>query len=57
MTRWKKGSEVGTIISKAPEVLINNEYGYRSDLWAIGILFYEMITGIPPFWFKYGLSN
>lgn len=52
MTRWKNGTDVGTIISKAPEVLSNGEHGYRTDLWAMGVLFYEMITGIPPFWFK-----
>jgi serine/threonine protein kinase len=30
----------------SPETLIRNEYNHRTDLWALGVLYYEMIFGI-----------
>jgi serine/threonine protein kinase len=33
----------------APEILKNHKYDYKVDLWALGILFYQMLFGYPPF--------
>ena len=33
----------------APEIIEIKKYGYEVDEWALGILFYEMIFGYPPF--------
>lgn len=33
----------------APQTLLRNEYSHESDIWAIGITFYEMLTG-EMFW-------
>ncbi|KAJ1563512.1 Serine/threonine-protein kinase ulk3, partial [Nowakowskiella sp. JEL0078] len=33
----------------APEVLISKQYDARCDLWSVGVIFYEMIVGVPPF--------
>lgn len=33
----------------APEMLFDKQYDYRIDIWAIGILLYEMLHGFAPF--------
>ena len=33
----------------APEILKNHKYDYKVDLWALGILFYQMLFGYLPF--------
>lgn len=45
----KKGTNVGSPFSKAPEMLGSKEYGVRVDLYGIGVMYYEMLTGVPPF--------
>lgn len=33
----------------APELLYKSSYDYKVDVWALGILYYTMVTGIPVF--------
>jgi serine/threonine protein kinase len=33
----------------APEMLFRGEYDYRVDIWALGVLLYEMLHGRAPF--------
>lgn len=40
------GMIVGTMYYIAPEIILEKEHYYTSDLWASGMLFYEMLTGI-----------
>jgi serine/threonine protein kinase len=39
----------GSPIYMSPELLNHQQYNSKSDLWSIGIILYELITGIPPF--------
>ncbi|XP_017892541.1 inhibitor of nuclear factor kappa-B kinase subunit beta-like [Ceratina calcarata] len=43
------GSLVGTLNYVAPELLWQEKYNCSVDYWSLGILFYELVTGIRPF--------
>jgi serine/threonine protein kinase len=42
----------GTADYLAPEVImgVKDGYDHAVDLWSLGVMFYEMIIGMPPFW-------
>jgi serine/threonine protein kinase len=35
----------------SPETLLSNVYSFKSDIWALGIVLYEMLFGEVPFFF------
>jgi serine/threonine-protein kinase ULK/ATG1 len=39
----------GTPLVMAPEVLNGKRYNHKADVWSLGIVFFEMITGFTPF--------
>jgi eukaryotic-like serine/threonine-protein kinase len=43
------GAIVGTLLYISPEQLKGMAADARSDIWALGVLLYEMVTGIVPF--------
>ncbi|XP_017491274.1 PREDICTED: 3-phosphoinositide-dependent protein kinase 1 isoform X2 [Rhagoletis zephyria] len=47
--RRRKGSFVGTAQYVSPEVLQNGPITPAADLWALGCIVYQMISGLPPF--------
>ncbi|KAJ5080091.1 serine/threonine-protein kinase ulk3 [Anaeramoeba ignava] len=40
---------IGTLSYVAPEILFNNSYTSNVDLWSLGSILYEIITGNPAF--------
>lgn len=44
-----KYSKVGTPLYMAPEVMNENGYDYKADIWSLGIVMYELLYGCHPF--------
>lgn len=40
----------GTPVYMAPEVAAGQPYGPASDLWGVGVMLYQLLTGRFPFW-------
>lgn len=40
---------LGTSIYMAPEVLTNQTYNNKADIWSLGVVYYEMLFGTFPF--------
>ncbi|HEX7777708.1 MAG TPA: serine/threonine-protein kinase, partial [Vicinamibacterales bacterium] len=49
MTRRVTRNDFGSIAYLSPERLESGEIDEASDRWALGVLLYEMLTGVPPF--------
>ena len=41
-------SIVGTPLYMAPQILEKKIYSTKCDIWSLGLIFYEMLTGLLP---------
>ncbi|XP_017776553.1 PREDICTED: serine/threonine-protein kinase greatwall [Nicrophorus vespilloides] len=48
--QWSSDQRIlGTPDYLAPELLLRKGHNYAVDWWALGVCYYEFVTGIPPF--------
>lgn len=39
---------VGTPLYMSPETMTRNVYSPKTDIWSLGVLFFELLYGVPP---------
>ena len=40
----------GTLVTVAPEIIKDDQYGPSVDLWSLGVILYELLTNSLPFY-------
>ena len=56
LTMTETGQLVGTPLYMSPEQALGRSVDARTDLWSLGVLYYEALTGRAPFQGKTGLA-
>ncbi|HEY0459233.1 MAG TPA: protein kinase [Pyrinomonadaceae bacterium] len=48
-TKTAKGIIIGTPAYMSPEQVTDDRVDHRTDLWSVGVVFYELLTGFNPY--------
>ena len=48
--------QIGSFLYLAPEIIENNEYDEKCDMWSLGITLYQLYFGITPYGIEYDLD-
>ncbi len=40
---------LGTSVTMAPELLEGKKYDYTCDIWSVGVVYYQLLTGQYPY--------
>ena len=49
MSKMTGTKNAGTPTTIAPEILQGKKYTFSADIWSLGCILYELVTGISPF--------
>ena len=39
----------GTPLYMSPQIVFAQDYSFKCDIWSLGALYYELLTGVTPF--------
>jgi serine/threonine protein kinase len=43
------GTMCGTPLYMSPQIVDDQRYTYKTDIWSLGVIYYELLTGKYPF--------
>jgi len=46
---FKKRTMLGTPWYMAPEIIMEKPYAYEADIWSVGCIIFELVTGVKPY--------